>query len=771
MAKDERLLKKIEELTAEMVLKNNLKDSCADATNLSIDLHNDRSNISRKLNQLFRMNYLIKVNGRPTLYFSRKVLEETTKISHIPANFSSVAEFEYFLYNDHSEKLYVEDFTDLLKKVIGSGKNETLSETYRQLCLIHHYPNHKMNLLLEGERGTGKHFLLSTFEKTIRDSLKFVKEAQTIILDVYSNDEEKLNYLVQTLSLTSKDKVHLVSIEHLHVLSIANLEYFLNLILSLQTESKYLVQFVVTSETLSLEKKNLVKKYLPNCIRIPTFDERTLKEKMMFILNFLQQECDSLNQSFCVSKNILTCLLISSYKNNLTDLRNEIMYACANAYYNFTCFPTNSSMIDLQFSDLSDDLLNNIPDVTGEAERVKTVFKIIGESDLYFLVNIPQQSLALLESTRVETNLHLVSDQNIERRMTELVQQTLLSKEKSFVINNQNFDSRLFDFTNDILESFSIHIEKKLIQLLVHSIRQFRNSRSKKEYLLDFQRNNPVIDQAANTITEYLKDNYTNEKLDFFNSYIYCFLSMTNRYALDNVVVVFISQVEHVASSYKSFFAKKYSQLHFLSFYMENAYLDLTQESLLHYQTEILKQSKAAKIILITDIELLKQSGKQLFNKLPRLQIHYPLSLIKVEETCSLLLNTSKKVSNENNAASEKLSSKALLEYLNNSLIFLNPEKAFTLLTQVLTSICQKLDIDIDDELTLHFVNHAAFMVERTIRNETLPYKSKKESTEEYARIYQVVKTELELLNNVFAITIPQNELAFTSEIFYKYFV
>lgn len=765
------LLTRMNELTEEMLLKNNLKDCYTDATNLSFDLKTDRSNISRKLNHLFRLNYLIKINGRPTLFFSRQVLEETTKLSYIPSTFNNIEEFEFFLYTDHTQKETKNDWQQLETVIIGARKNEALAESFQKLQLFFHYPNHQLNLLLTGEPSTGKEFLTNIFCQTIDYLPKYTKEIQKIVLDIYSNDPCQLKDATGKISFASRDKTHLVIIQNLHLLTIENLTYLLQHLLTLQADSKYQIKYLFTSQLLNEEKQLLVENFLPNQITLPCFNERTLKEKMMFILKFMQQECDLLNQSFCVSKNILTCLLISTYKHNLIDLKNEIMHAYAHAFHNFSNFPSNSSIIDLQFSDLSDNLLNNIPDVTEEAEKVRKLFEIIGESDLYFLVNIPQQASALLETSRVDSNLHLISELQTERTITALVQQSLLTNEKNFNTGKRNIDNSLFNYIDDTLTALFIRVEKKTIQLLAQTIRKYLSNWSKKNYFIDFQRTDSLLDQAANQITSYVEENYALQQSEVLNAYIYCFLSMTNRQALDNIVVVFISQVSTMAEAYRTFFEKKYPQLCFLSIYMENPYLDLKQESLNFYQQEILQQSRAAKTIFITDVELLNHSGKQLFNKLPGLQIHYPLSLNSAAEICDLLINTTKKIPSDSALSNEKLPNKALLDYLANSLIFLNPEKAYTLLIQILKGICEKLDLIIDDELTLHFVNHAAFMIERTIRNETLPYRSKKENTKEYARVYKIVEKELNPLNNVFAITIPPNELAFTSEIFYKYFV
>lgn len=767
MQKD-KILTKIEEMTEEMLSKNNLKNCYADATNISVDLKADRSNISRKLNNLFRLNYLIKINGRPTLYFSRRILEETTKISYIPANFNDIDEFEYFLHNDSSTKKRKSDWSVSKKNIIGSGKNEALANIFKMFQLLLHYPNHQFNLLIEGKAATGKSYLLSSLESWSNSNSKFSKNVEFIHLDSYSNDECKLKRIVESIVLTSKDKIHLIIIKNIHFLAERELEYFTHLLFETQKSSKYKLQFIFSSEPLKNEQKQIIENYLTNYVYLPNFDDRTLKEKMLFILMFLQRECDLLNRSFCISKNILTCLLISRYKNNLTEVKNEIMTACSNAYYRSVESPSNTNITDFQFSDLSDELLNHIPDVTGEVDSVKKIFEIIGENDLYFLVNIPQQAITLLQATSIDSNFILISNHINEVKISELVQSTLRANERRDKQTRKMVDDHLFEFINNKLIDFSLHIEMRNLQLLVQSIRNQMNGRSYKGYIYDLQKNNTTIVKIANDITDYIKKNDSAMNTEFMNAYIYSFLSMTNKQALDHVAIVFISQMENISNSYQAFFQSKYPQLNFISLYMKNSYRDLNRGNIDIYQQEILAQYKATKTIIITDIELLNQSGIQLFNRLPGLQIHYPLSINTVNDVSKLLINSTKETINKEEITQQSLTNSVMLDYLDKTLVFLNPKKAYTLLTEILENICHKLDIEITDGLKLHFVNHTSFMIERTIRNETLPYKRKKMIDEQYSKIFKIVEKELSTLNNIFAVNIPQNEILFTSEIFQK---
>ena len=73
------ILETIDNYTSKALIEQNFDFSSCNAHILSLDLHIDRSNISRILNQLFTKGDLIKTSSRPTLYISRKVIEEVSE--------------------------------------------------------------------------------------------------------------------------------------------------------------------------------------------------------------------------------------------------------------------------------------------------------------------------------------------------------------------------------------------------------------------------------------------------------------------------------------------------------------------------------------------------------------------------------------------------------------------------------------------------------------------------------------------------------------------
>ena len=63
-----QLLQHIAEITSIAIANKEYTGINTDAFTISLDLNLDRANVSRMLNDLWRENILIKIQGRPTFY-------------------------------------------------------------------------------------------------------------------------------------------------------------------------------------------------------------------------------------------------------------------------------------------------------------------------------------------------------------------------------------------------------------------------------------------------------------------------------------------------------------------------------------------------------------------------------------------------------------------------------------------------------------------------------------------------------------------------------
>ena len=108
-------------------------------------------------------------------------------------------------------------------------------------------------------------------------------------------------------------------------------------------------------------------------------------------------------------------------------------------------------------------------------------------------------------------------------------------------------------------------------------------------------------------------------------------------------------------------------------------------------------------------------------------------------------------------------------QILQQSLVFLDANKASSSLMVVLLNILKKLKLGYSDEITIRFIIHCAFVIERAIRSDPLPNKKTREIINSHADVYNTISLELNELNNIFNISISKAEIATITQIFLEY--
>ena len=76
----------------------------------------------------------------------------------------------------------------------------------------------------------------------------------------------------------------------------------------------------------------MIRRCFPTLISLPSLQQRTLEETVMLVLKQFQEEAYFIKRAIRISKGILSCFAMSSYKGNLPHLKAEIRSSCANAY-------------------------------------------------------------------------------------------------------------------------------------------------------------------------------------------------------------------------------------------------------------------------------------------------------------------------------------------------------------------------------------------------------------------------------------------------------
>ena len=118
------------------------------ATEISLKLDLDRSNVSKDLNNLVKINKAVKTNGRPVHFF------ESSLYSKI---------FMKFNYNDEKKQ----GDMDVFQKIIGS--DISLKDSINKAKAALFYPGNGLPILITGKTGVGKTYFV---EKMYEYALK-----------------------------------------------------------------------------------------------------------------------------------------------------------------------------------------------------------------------------------------------------------------------------------------------------------------------------------------------------------------------------------------------------------------------------------------------------------------------------------------------------------------------------------------------------------------------------------------------------------------------
>jgi transcriptional regulatory protein LevR/transcriptional regulator with AAA-type ATPase domain len=101
------------------------------------------------------------------------------------------------------------------------------------------------------------------------------------------------------------------------------------------------------------------------------------------------------------------------------------------------------------------------------------------------------------------------------------------------------------------------------------------------------------------------------------------------------------------------------------------------------------------------------------------------------------------------------------MKIIEDSLSFLNPQKAYNVLDEALNDIVDILCIEKTDHLKASFLMHCTCMIERVIKKEVLPYNDIAMCIEENMDIYHMLKKSLQIVEDTFSMIIPDTELGY----------
>lgn len=331
-----------------------------------------RNTASHHLNQLHEEGILIKINTRP-VYFLHKEAFETQFYPVCQDTYRNLDELQ------QEKPLFYEqkDFFSLL-----IGYRESLARCIEQLKTAVYYPENGLPVLLTGESGTGKSYIVKIVHQFCVEKELLEAEAPFISFNCaqYANNPELLTshlfgYKEGAFTGAHEDRAGLFEVADGGIL-------FLDEVHRLNSEGQeklftYLDQGVIqrVGETDKVRKVNvrlffattedLTSHFLVTFIRripvqieLPPLSERTQNEKMELIYSFFLAEQRKIQREVKVSSQVTHLLKNQGYAGNIGKLKNVIKVAVANAF----SMQQKKQQVEIQIYNLPPEILREMND-------------------------------------------------------------------------------------------------------------------------------------------------------------------------------------------------------------------------------------------------------------------------------------------------------------------------------------------------------------------------------------------------------------------------
>ena len=766
-----------------------------DALNISIDLVIDRANVSRILNKLCRVGKLSKIQGRPALYFSKIAVENVYSNVFIPQVFPKDQSFPDFLEQYINKKPISED---IFCSIIGNKPYESLYNIIHKFKGALSYPPYGLSVLLFGEENIGKKALAKQMFRYGLSKKFFTTDNDYYYVDCHEIDDNfDLLKMIKEKCIRKK-KVKMFVIDHIDALpplEIEKLKTMLrnNYFFDLKTKKRYPLSaffvFCTNKPYASIEESGF-DAFVSIIIQIPSFNNRTIKEKILYILHYFQVESDLINRSIKITKNILNCFVMSSYSANMFDLHKEIRATLASAIQR----QHHTSYVTIDFDDISDRVLTNIKEVNNSINELYYLYNLLDIKNLVLHPNTTAPIFTYLkENIRYSENLTLydttkaIQNDKTTNYIYHSCKEYLLSiLDDEMSIMNTYSSSGVYDLLYEIIHN--VISDEKLIYGLVNHLSQVvedvLNNSYNKDYHLDKQSNKPsTYSKVSNQIIKILNSTYMTIIPKQEQKYIELYFDLANKVMNSFVSVFFICNFKTTANNYMKFAnSLTYTnKAHAISMDELHTKFSTISQKLDFIENKICDANSGKGTLILVEDELYDTLNFHFADNddikiVSNLRIHFIDQVMQLSSNKSIFLNDFNDliIANVDTIVKptnfeQDIVSLVNDEILNKSLLYVNPHKASEISIKVFSEIIKELEIVYSEVLAVKFILHTSFLLERVIRGDSLTYKKINEFINIHGKELHIVEKHFFYINDQFGIIVPQSELIYITQIFIDY--
>ena len=553
---------------------------------------------------------------------------------------------------------------------------------------------------------------------------------------------------------------------------------------------------------------------IPVTIKIPSLQERGFKERMELICHFFREESIRIGVELKVSKEVVKAFILYECRGNIGQLKSDIQLICARAFLDYITYKRDCVHVKLS------SLPNNIREsLYGNNRREECIhnFSFIGKKDIVFYpegISKDSENL-LIENKKYDLdfydmikrtwdNLYKkgIKESKIRSVIEEDIQKYSYNLMNTFVYNSN--DQRAYNniinesianvikYTlkahdkwskvediDKLVKAIALHIQNLIERIKVGNVVEHPNKDDiKKERAYEYS----VSKEILNNIAIMYGIEFPEDEAIFLATFLYLSYAGLND---ESIAILVIMHGESTASSMADVTNALLDCNHAIAIDMG---LDDKVQDILVQAIEISKQiDKGKGILILTDMGSILTFAKVIHDVTGKevRAIDMVSTPILIEATrkalipdmtldklyFSIMESIKKHYGDEVNLKVEKDNSsryfdRLLIDNISKTLTFLNGEKAYFILKEVINKISSYYSIVIEDELLVKFIFHCSCMIERIIIKDTLVYNRYEERINRSKDFYLVIKDCFNIVEENFGITISNMEYANILDIF-----
>ena len=578
-----------------------------------------------------------------------------------------------------------------------------------------------------------------------------------------------------------------------------------------------------TTEEPNVAILNTFLRRIPVTIKLPDLSERTLQERMDFIYEFFSAESKRISVPIKVKHEVMRILVIYECKGNIGQLRSNIQLICAKAFLEHIRF--KQDIIVVKLSELSQNVKDGVFKISEYRENLAQNFNNSLVEDVIFDYSKENQvnenaTLTSYDEITFTENFYEIIEKSWEKR----IQNNLSENQIILELNNQidSYFNRLFskikpksvyyskeaiakvvdlkivDTIEEVLNEsklFSKHYDKKIlyglalhINALIQRINNGNVNYCENKHVIESNHNKEY--HVAIKLRDELENNISIKIPDDEIAYLTMFLYAVKDVDINkNVGIIVIAHGENTATS----MAKVANQLldteHACGIDMpltanvkdiyekvkakvksvncgKGVLLLVDMGSLVSFSQMITEETgiQTTTIDMVSTLIVLEATRKSLFFTDMNINVLTD-DIRKIKSGYDNNQKTHPIIQFNNNKMGNDLKNN-VLKILEETLTFLDYNKAYNIFDKILREISERMEIIVDESLRIKFVFHCSCMIERVLRNDPLEYSQTSNIVQNNLKSLNLIKEKFIYVEETFGVNIPDTEYVFIFNIF-----